>query len=52
MVSERDLLELTYVETRIIRAALEVMLKKNGYWDAYLRRLDEKGIKLGSARLG
>jgi hypothetical protein len=51
MVSERDLLELTYVEARIIRAGLEVMLKKNGYWDAYLRRLGEKGIKLGSARL-
>ena len=45
MVSEKDLLELTYVEARIIRTGLEVMLKKNGSWDAYLRRLDEKGIK-------
>ena len=45
MVGEITLLELTYVEARIIRTALEVMLKKNGSWDAYLRRLDEKGIR-------
>jgi hypothetical protein len=48
MASERDFLERTWLEVRIIRAGLEVMLKKNGYWDAYLRRLVEKGIKLGS----
>jgi len=45
LISEKTLLEHTYVETRIIRTGLEVMLKENGYWDAYLRRLDEKGIK-------
>lgn len=45
MVSEKELLELTYVEARIIRTALEVMLKKNGSWAAYLGRLDQKGIR-------
>jgi len=47
MTSDRDFLESTWLEVSKIRAGLEVMLKKNGYWDAYLRKLDEKGIKLG-----
>ncbi|MGA2238902.1 MAG: hypothetical protein ABSG74_06810 [Candidatus Bathyarchaeia archaeon] len=46
MTSDRALLENTWLEARKIRAGLEVMLKKNGYWDAYLRKLDEERIKL------